>query len=125
MREIKFRAWSQGLMLTMPIYGYFGLSRFFGFLKDGDNIMQYTGLKDKNGKEIYDGDILEFEIPDYCYDFSVEKKSKSIIFWDDSSAAFMEKDINGKCLPDDMSGDMMEYSEVIGNIHQTPELLEV
>jgi hypothetical protein len=66
MREIKFRAWDGKQMLGMPLDGLYGLGRFFGFLsanKERGNVhkyevMQYTGLKDKNGKEIYEGDLV-------------------------------------------------------------------
>ena len=60
-REIKFRAFDDSEMLTMPINTNYGLSRFFGCLRDDAVIRQFTGLLDKNGKEIYEGDVLAFD----------------------------------------------------------------
>ena len=63
MREIKFRVWNSGKMLTgitLASMFYEGLSgEAKGFRYNGMPLMQYTGLKDKNGKEIYEGDIVE------------------------------------------------------------------
>lgn len=57
-REIKFRAFQDNQMLISPISSNYGLTRFFGLLYEDAPVMQYTGLKDKNGKEIYEGDLL-------------------------------------------------------------------
>ena len=64
MREIKFRAWCKPTKF-MWNWGRIKNKEFAGngldFMIDNDEwvLMQYTGLKDKNGKEIYEGDILK------------------------------------------------------------------
>lgn len=54
MRELKFRIWD-GLIMSKPFYIYDEISRD---INENSIIMQYTGLKDKNGEEIYEGDII-------------------------------------------------------------------
>ena len=84
--------------------------------KDRLKIMQYTGLKDKNGREIYEGDICKVgETAD-------GKDILALIYWDEKTACFRyrfnmvvmltREDINPK------------NWEVIGNIYENPELLE-
>ena len=75
---------------------------------DKVELMQYTGLHDKNGKEIYEGDILKgtfygFPMPEYDYVFQ--------IYWDEKEKGFMASYFEpSEC-------------EVIGNIYDNPELL--
>lgn len=117
MREIKFRAWNkeENLMISNPYINEAGyLNEDIAQMQDnGLILMQYTGLKDKNGVEIYEEDIVKCsELPNitgkplYNPDnlvFEVKYNSPYI----DPFAQFIVAD-----------------SEVIGNIHETPELLK-
>lgn len=117
MRELKFRAWANDhwtdFLPTCRTLGEYNAniidtdSNFCGRI-----VEQYTGLKDKNGKEIYEGDIV---VNTYYDDGEMY-----IILWVDDSVAFgMESldDMELYKLP-------LESLEVIGNIHENPELLK-
>lgn len=121
MRELKFRAWSKsGKKMIYNIQNEFeerielGMDCFSDYLKNDDFIVeQYTGLKDKNGKMIYEGDIVKMP------DWAVEPKYKKVSFVKLSCG--FEPFVNGcfECVSPDS-----EEVEVIGNIHDNPELLE-
>ena len=68
MREIKFRTWDgKKMMSELPAYlePHDVNETISSMNSEGIVLMQYTGLKDKNGKEIYEGDIVEYY--DWCY----------------------------------------------------------
>lgn len=113
MRELKFRAWDGDRMQEVLSLGinecYISTNKYCGDI-DGYVIMQYTGLKDTHGKEIYDGDFLRFKhLENYAHD--IQFVSMSDCCWGTEEYAFFE---------------MMERSyifEVVGNIYENPELL--
>lgn len=82
-------------------------------------LMQSTGLKDKNGKEIFEGDILAIETYEGILNVN--------IFWDRKHALFMfeSKKYNEKDLLAELVEDNTYPFEIAGNIYENPELLEV
>ncbi len=126
-REIKFRAWSQhgGMSPANKIdfdkksfeveeghYRYAGAKPIF---------MQFTGLRDKNGLEIYEGDIMR-HIPD-----GNAPHLPYMVFWSELNFAWM---IGDGTIPDTRK--WCEYLHererdftIIGNIYENPELLKI
>lgn len=93
-------------------------------------LMQFTGLKDKNGREIYDGDILNFHKADFG-----EPKIKLGVVTEHEGAYWIDGVLNDKydgcqlsyCTSKAISNDCYEYEnkcEVVGNIYQNTELLK-
>jgi len=86
-------------------------------------IMQYTGLSDKNGKEIYEGDVLEqnffFDLDNYDKDDSrfAIVKYETIVGDFSGGIGFNMSDKNNNPIN-------IESSKVIGNIYENPELLD-
>jgi len=127
MRELKFRTFGiTGMNKT------FTLQEISTFIQpnDGshliertwqDNIifMQYTGLKDKNRVEIYDSDIIQSL-------YSDGSPCRHIVKWVDSEARFMIFDLKTDRECGSISNGWIHVNnkEVIGNIHQNPELLK-
>lgn len=101
-----------------------------------ETVGQYTGLTDKNGKKIFEGDIIRYTRTNmYAPSCSFHKQdlvSIHLVLWDSSVSAFVqqhyslnEKRIVGKgsaVLYDDRAKE--NIVEVIGNIHDNPELLD-
>ena len=85
---------------------------------DKGTIGQFTGLYDKNGKEIYEGDIVKFPHVGEC--------TRGIIVWNGKVGAWCIKLKGENSLGSTPVGEMLSsYKiEVIGNIHDNPELIK-
>ena len=134
MREIKFRGktldgrWIYGDLWHRPYTkDWVTIVSFMedtgGFVVIPETVGQYTGLKDKNGKEIYEGDIVSFEDSDGGYEYQDVVINTGIVeygelrFYFTNRVAVEMDDFyikDGRC----------DGIEVIGNIHENPELLE-
>ena len=139
MRPIKFRAWIDREMIypkgdlyiaffdapmavDWAIYNRRTESNFYKHdgsypeLTESNHLMQFTGLMDKNGKEIYEGDIVRF-----IDDVTIPSKPDEVItevFWWDVMACFSMKNTYME-----LNFTTVDEIEVIGNIYQNPELL--
>ena len=139
MREIKFRAWD-GKCLSNVYSFALGEGNRADTVETDDGIwetavlMQYTGLKDKNGKEIYEGDVLGIyleEIPPMDDDTKKELHgvmvNPSILHGRKAEWKYYQvKDMVSLHLDSQDYGPFsidLDEHEVIGNIHQNPELL--
>jgi len=115
MREIKFRCWRISIKEMYPPASIWKMNLWGCDFTDDIILMQYTGLKDKNGKEIYEGDILKSKDCGFR-----PKATKNLVEWDEELSAFMPFAYD---LSDDGSNWIdRESMEIIGNIYENPEL---
>ena len=133
MKEIKFRAWEKHAKRMLEIIGLeFENNELTAvrvkypnghipnkiWYSNGITIMQFTGLKDKNGKEIYEGDIVDFI--DYGFEGESEYNCRGQVIFEDG-AWHITNSIS--------TSELFNYEvgaiKVIGNIYENPEILEV
>jgi len=139
MREIKFRAWGSPVRLSQneppKEMVYFNLfetdgywiedEKYNEFMGDSCEIMQYTGLKDRNDKEIYDGDILATSNRSTENDLDIwfEKDyGYTEVYWDEKHSCWLSAPWHFDNYYNTVYS--LCHIRVIGNIHENPELLE-
>ncbi|ACH42287.1 YopX family protein [Bacillus paranthracis] len=131
MSRFKFRTWDKKAEV-MEQYHYLQLSPIGQLYHDGMNvtdnyeIMQYTGLKDKNDKEIYEGDIVRYLDGDEWstesgYDCE-EFDNHGVIFFDEECGRYDVTNKQGISY-DDLFDCGVDF-EIIGNIYENPELIK-
>lgn len=124
MRDIKFRIWdgaknewlASSNKDTLPYYGFALVGEVmtvqsppYWSLDEGNIVEQFTGLKDKNGTEIYEGDIL------------IDDTGEPIEYW---VVKFSDGGFVGECAGAAEPLFELTNLEIAGNIHKNPELLE-
>lgn len=137
MREIKFRAWYKPFRLISepfnPLKAHYGV-KFNGGPYDTQDLpfvprkfvfMQYTGLKDKNGVEIYEGNILSHD----AYKYPIEVTHGEYTCSADDISSDESFGFYGKSKTPNSGGFFdvnpmnFQWMEVIGNIYENPELI--
>lgn len=151
-REIKFRAWDEDkkeMLYPDGVFNFIGDGKWYHLDPHNENnvyyeipkeldIMQYTGLKEKNGKEIYEDDIKRWKFNHHIRDY--------VCYWSEIDCGFRWKlikhnskqDDDNIDIPFDTEEDFYNYviksnqrangfdsfSKIIGNIYENPELLK-
>ena len=117
-REIKFRAWDskQNYMAYQGTPDLETLQSFMYHFGDSE-LMQYIGVKDKDGKDIYEGDILQYKEDTHLFNWLVESKDGQYVIVNIGVRGYL-----GDRFP------ITKYTfgdrHIIGNIYETPKLLE-
>ena len=112
MRTIKFRAWRKEYIKMFTWEQMVNYEWGFADIDIGDDIfMQYTGLSDKNGKEVYFKDVIKSD-----------DKEIGIVEWDDDNGCIILETLDGDIWSDSIG--MISLGKIIGNIYDNPELIK-
>ena len=118
MREIKFRVWDEAERI-MYEFDFREYMNSIGSRQDElcptlslDHVMQYTGLNDRNGKKIYEGDIVK------------DEHGIGEVEWVQEHCSYLIFSRNPSIYHHIESDGVLKFTEVIGNIYEHPHLLE-
>lgn len=125
MREYLFRGkrlsdgkWCEGYLTVVFEHTYIVRANedeiCFGFLVDPETVGQFTGLTDKKGKKIFEGDIL-----------LINDAKEYPVYVSFTDFCFVCRSTKHRWYRNPLENRMQKHYEVIGNIHDNPELLEV
>lgn len=118
MRTLKFRIWNtKNKCFYTDEHVKTNFFSFFIERMPGEPIMQYTGLLDKNGKEIYEGDIVSCEDKYGVVEYDPQQGGFIILFQPHNEKQKSECAYLASTYPSPIK-------EIIGNIYQNPELLK-
>lgn len=142
--SIKFRAWNGQKMITPAAvnqYGWYETDVDFelGRTVNFERLMMSTGLKDKNGKEVFEGDVFRYEqwhggVEHVMMEEAAKNKGKEIdwykngvILWHQEAAHWIQRDTNDitdmTYHGNTLNVALVKASEVIGNIYENSDLL--
>ena len=127
MREYKFRAWDETEkhmynwenLINQNLKNIFTITEQCGYI-----LMQYTGLHDENGKEIYEGDIIEFSYDMFVGNFDTFAAKGKVVL--EEGAFYVEVFENERTTKDEaylLYSINLDTIEVVGNIYENKELL--
>jgi len=118
-REIKFRAWNGNYKQMKEVFGtdlkgkrvFLDINLMSWWMFNHCKLMQYTELKDKNGKEVYEGDIVQDS-----------NGKRYVIKWGINSNGYIAQTSAVHCNVYS-SYHLVPKTEVVGNIYENPELI--
>ena len=128
MREIKFRAWDSAKKIMRSVVNIYTHSHsVFVLVREATGgppelirtecLMQYIGAKDKNGVEIYEGDIIRGN--------ARRNQADYVIRWCEGKCGFIADPLIADRVWPGLNQGTTIYYEVIGNIYENPELVSV